>query len=225
LAPQIAPLAYLPPLEFDTSIPIGMKSRSKPRSSSEFAVEQLDLLKFVIQALERLKITYAIVGSFATGVWGESRFTQDIDVLIELEPEQIPLICSAFPDSDFYVSQAAAREAVARHSQFNVIHPSSGNKIDFMIAGTKPWVSAQLERRKTIALFPGQTGEVASPEDVILGKLVYYREGGSEKHLRDIGGILRISGSFVDREYITQFAAQLGVSDIWQTVLERIETI
>jgi hypothetical protein len=188
-------------------------------------VEQLDLLKFVIQAMERLKIPYAIVGSFASGIWGESRFTQDIDVLIELKPDQVPLLCSAFPDSDFYVSQMAAHEAVARHGQFNVIHPTSGNKIDFMIASTTPWVHAQLQRRRTIEFFPDQSGAVASPEDVILGKLVYYREGGSDKHLRDIAGILRISAGLVDREYVTQFAAQLGVSDIWQSVLERIEPI
>ncbi len=36
-------------------------------------MEQPDLLKFVIQALERLKIPYAIAGSFASGVWGDSR--------------------------------------------------------------------------------------------------------------------------------------------------------
>jgi hypothetical protein len=47
-------------------------------------VDQPELLKFTIQTLERLKIPYAIVGSFASGVWGESRFTQDIDILIDL---------------------------------------------------------------------------------------------------------------------------------------------
>lgn len=63
---------------------------------------------------------------------------------------------------------------------------------------------------------------MASPEDVILGKMVYYREGGSEKHLRDITGILRISDDIVDRDYVADFAKQLGLADIWDAVLERM---
>jgi predicted nucleotidyltransferase len=185
-------------------------------------VDQIELLKFTIQALERLKISYAIVGSFASGVWGESRFTQDIDILVALKPSDVPLLCAAFPSDEFYVSQVAANEDVVRHGQFNVIHPTSGNKIDFMIAGDSPWVQAQLARHKRIAFFPDQDGAVATAEDVILGKLVYYQEGGSDKHLRDIAGILKFSGDDLDRDYLTRLATQLGVADVWQSVLSKI---
>lgn len=186
-------------------------------------MDQLELLKFTLQALERLSIPYAIVGSFASGVWGESRFTQDIDILVELKSQDVVPLCAAFPEAEFYVSQSAANEAVARHGQFNVINPTSGTKIDFMIAGSSAWVRAQLERRKRIPFFPDQDGAVAAPEDVILGKLVYYREGGSDKHLRDIAGILKFSGELIDREYVSRFAAQLGVSDTWEILLATIQ--
>jgi hypothetical protein len=186
-------------------------------------VEQIDLLRFAIEALERLGIRYALVGSYASGVWGETRFTQDIDLLLELGVANVVQLCNAFPAEEFYVSQSAAQEAVARCGQFNVIHPASGNKIDFMVAGKTAWSTAQLERRKRVVLFKEQEVDVAAPEDVIIGKLVYYREGGSVKHLRDITGILKISGAAVDREYITQFARQLGLSDIWQQVRESVE--
>lgn len=186
-------------------------------------VEQTDLLKFAIEALERLSVPYALVGSFASGVWGESRFTQDIDLLVELRAEQVSLLCRAFPETDFYVSEAAAKDAVARHGQFNVIHPASGNKIDFMIAGQTPWAAAQLGRSKRVALLCDQEVSVAAPEDVILGKLIYYRDGGSDKHLRDITGILKISDALVDRNYVAGFAAQYGVADIWQRVLDGVK--
>jgi hypothetical protein len=186
-------------------------------------VEQSELLKFAIQALDRLGIPYAVVGSFASGVWGESRFTQDIDLLIDLQTAQVLPLCEAFPAPEFYVSETAAQEAVARQGQFNVIHPASGNKIDFMIAGGSSWVRAQLERRKRVPVFPDQEAAVAAPEDVILGKLVYYREGGSDKHLRDIAGILKFSAGLVDPEYVGRFAAQLGVADLWHAVLEKVD--
>lgn len=186
-------------------------------------MEQTDLLRIAVETLARLGIPYALVGSFASGAWGESRFTQDIDILVDLQDTHVALLCGAFPAPEYYVSEAAAHEAALRRSQFNVIHPASGNKIDFMIAAPGSWSTAQLQRCRRLPLFKDLEVNVAAPEDVILGKLVYYREGGSEKHLRDIAGILKISGFEVDGEYIAQFAAQLGVADIWQAVLERVD--
>jgi hypothetical protein len=46
--------------------------------------------------------------------------------------------------------------------------------------------------------------------------------GGSEKHLRDITGILRISGDIVDRDDVAGFAKQLGLTEIWEAVLGRL---
>ena len=185
-------------------------------------MEQIDLLLFAIRALDKLGIPYAIVGAFASGIWGESRFTQDIDLLVQLKSPQVTPLCAAFPDLDFYVSESAARQAVADHGQFNIIHPASGNKIDFMVAGGSIWTDAQISRRRRVALFPDQDATVAAPEDVILGKLVYYREGGSEKHLRDIAGILKLSGDIVDCDDVTRNASRLGVLDIWQAVKSRV---
>jgi hypothetical protein len=71
-------------------------------------VEPTDLLQHVVSTLERLKIPYAVVGSYASGIWGESRFTQDIDIVIQLDQGLVESSCLAFPESDFCVSRAAA---------------------------------------------------------------------------------------------------------------------
>jgi hypothetical protein len=182
-------------------------------------VDQSDLLKYAATKLHQLKIPYAIVGSFASSVWGESRLTQDIDIVVDLKPGHIPQICASFPAPEFYVSSTAAREAIENGTQFNVIHPTSGNKLDFMVSGKKAWVMAQLNRSRQLALFSGLDVSFAAPDDVILGKLIYYRDGGSEKHLRDINGILDISGTIVDPQYIERQAKQLGVDDLWEAIL------
>jgi hypothetical protein len=54
---------------------------------------------------------------------------------------------------------------------------------------------------------------------VILKKLEYYREGGSQKHLRDIAGVLRTTEG-LDRAYIERWADQLGVRAEWQEARE-----
>jgi len=185
-------------------------------------VQQTDLLRKVITDLEILEIPYALVGSFASGAFGEPRLTHDIDIVVDLDVRKVDLLCARFPEPDFYVSLAAAQQAARQRSQFNVIHPTSGNKIDFMLARNDLWGRTQLERRLQLPLFPDQEGYVAAPEDVILGKMIYYREGASEKHLRDITGILQVAGSEVDRAYIERFAAKLDVVDIWQAILLRL---
>lgn len=185
-------------------------------------MQQDELLQYAIQTLERLKISYALVGSFASSIWGESRHTQDIDFVVDLQLQHVESICQAFPAPGFYISQSAVTEAVKLRRPFNVIHPESANKIDFMVLPDVAWARAQIDRRRQVELAPNCHGYVAAPEDVILGKLVYYQEGGSEKHLRDIGGILSISGEAVDRDYVNKRASQLGVQDFWQAILEKI---
>lgn len=183
-------------------------------------MEQAELLKYLLGVLDRLHISYAIVGSFASGIWGEVRFTQDIDLITSVQECDLPQLLTLFSPPEFYASLPAAQEAVRNASQFNIIHLDSGNKIDFMIAGTSQWSQRQLQRSHIVQMFPDQTGRVSSPEDVILGKLLYYREGGSDKHLRDIAGIVKVSGDTLDWEYLAQSALELELVDLWNSVQE-----
>ena len=185
-------------------------------------MDQIELLRFTIDVLERLSIQYAIVGSFASGVYGEPRQTHDIDIVVELKVDDVPQLCAAFSSDAFYVSEAAARAAVEHKRPFNIIHPGSGNKIDFMVIGTDEWSRQQIARSKRTTIAASQHCVVAAPEDVIIGKLVYFHEGGSEKHLRDITGMLRLSGELIDRDYVSQFAEKLGVTEEWNAVLKRL---
>jgi hypothetical protein len=205
---------------FGIIIPTGPTIKFNMKLLGECSVRQIELLRFVFNALESLKISYAVVGSFASSAWGEPRMTRDIDIVVALSTDQVEPLCAAFPEDEFCVSRAATLDAVRRGGQFNVIHPQSGNKIVFMIAGNSPWAVAQLSRCKWLQFEPGTEGYVATPEDVILGKLVYYHEGSSEKHLRDITGILDTSRDFVDRSYIAKQAAEFGVADIWREVVD-----
>jgi hypothetical protein len=172
--------------------------------------------------LEAQKLPYMVVGSFASAAYGEPRLTHDIDIVVQLRAGDVDRLCGAFPSPEFYVSASAAREAVLQRGQFNVIHPTSGNKIDFMIARDDPWGRSQLARRSPRPLLPDCETFTAAPEDVILAKLLYYQEGGSEKHLRDIASMLRISGDEIDQTYIDHWAGQLGLVQEWHAVLDRL---
>lgn len=185
-------------------------------------MEQPELLRYAFDALERQGVPYMLVGSLASMLYGEPRMTRDIDFVVDLPVSRAEALCAEFPSPEFYVSLPAARQAAAQGGQFNVIHPSSGNKIDLMIARRDAWGRTQLARRLRKEVLQGTTGFVASPEDVILAKLWYYQDGGSDKHLRDIAAMLQISGTEIDRNYIEEWAAQLGLVEPWRAVIERL---
>lgn len=182
---------------------------------------QNELFRFALNVLEELNLPYMVVGSFASYAYGEPRFTQDIDIVLQLRDSNAAALCKRFPPPEFYVSEPAVRDAIRTNFPFNVLHTSSGNKIDFILPRTDDWGKLQLSRRQKILLLPDREGYAASPEDVILGKIWYYDIGGSEKHLRDIAGILRISGDHIDRNYIDEWAAKLGYGSIWKMIQDR----
>lgn len=169
-----------------------------------------------------MAVPYLVTGSLATIFYGEPRFTNDIDILVDLPVGRVDELCAAFPSPDFYVSPEAARRAVAQKSQFNVIHPRSGLKLDLIVAADTEFNRSRLARARTVHPAPDYAASFASPEDVILMKMQFHRAGGSEKHLRDITGVLAISGDHLDRRYLDSWAQQMGLDDLWQVLLQRM---
>jgi len=96
-------------------------------------MEQLDLLRYVARIIEDMGLRYFVTGSTATIFYGEPRFTNDIDVVVEISEQRIVEFCRRFPQDEFYVSEAAAREAAIKKGQFNIIHPASGLKVDVIV--------------------------------------------------------------------------------------------
>jgi len=189
-------------------------------------MEQGELLRKMAVTLDKLGIAYAVVGSTATTVYGDPRFTNDIDIVIDLHSAQIDAFCAEFPDADYYLSRAAVESAVRKQFQFNIIHPSSGFKVDCIVASSDPFDRSQLERAIRI---PKEGGAYeacfASAEDVIIKKLEYFKLGQSEKHTRDICGILKQQGEKIDRQYIRGWALQKGLIEIWDAIVERLSVV
>ena len=53
-------------------------------------------------------------------------------------------------------------------------------------------------------------------EYVIVRKLEYYRESGSDRHLRDIAGIVRVSRATINDEALRGLLEQRGLVESWE---------
>ncbi len=171
---------------------------------------------------ERLGLRYLVTGSLATVFYGEPRFTNDIDIVVDLPAARVAELCAGFPSPEFYVSPEAARRAITQKSQFNVIHPTSGLKLDLIVPADTAFNRSRLARARSLHPAPDYVASFSSPEDVILVKLDFHRQGGSDKHLRDIAGVLKISGETLDRAYLDSWAQRMGLEETWRALLNRV---
>jgi uncharacterized protein (DUF1330 family) len=186
-------------------------------------MEQLDLLRYVARIIEDMGLRYFVTGSTATIFYGEPRFTNDIDVVVEISEQRVVDFCRRFPQDEFYVSEAAARQAVLNKRQFNIIHPASGLKVDVIVPEPSPFNESRFVRVRRLHAADDFDACFASPEDAIIKKMDYYRQGGSEKHLRDIAGVLKTSRDQIDLAYIARWARQMGLGDLWSAIQERMK--
>jgi hypothetical protein len=181
---------------------------------------EADLIELFAQPLNQARIRYLITGSVAAMLYGEPRVTHDIDLVVLLRPDDASQLSVLFPAPAFYVPPAAVvLEEMARESrgQFNLIHVDSGLKADFFLAGRDElhaWAFRH-GRRYTIG---SNVIALAPPEYVILRKLEYLRDGGSEKHLRDIRAILAVSGDLLDRPTLNDWMVRRHLESDWLRV-------
>lgn len=180
-----------------------------------------DFLADLVGKLESHDLKYALAGSIAAMSYGEPRATLDVDVVIALDESEMNVVARLFPPPEFYMSIDAAREAIRSRTQFNVIHPTSGMKIDFFVAGDAIERS-QITRRLRRSILPETDAWCSPPEELIIKKLAYYSLGGSDKHLRDIGSMLRISPEQIDLPRLRRLAADQQLGDLLDRVLEAV---
>jgi hypothetical protein len=189
-------------------------------------VEPIQILLRISQILEDLDVPYLTGGSVASSIFGIPRATQDIDLVIALSPAKVNDFVKAM-QSDFYIDSDAVLQAVRRRTSFNAIHFETIQKIDFFIQGQSDYAVEEMKRRSQIAI--DETSErkicVASPEDIILQKLLWYKMGSriSERQWSDVLGVIKVQGERLDREYLAHWAKELAIIDLLEEAFHSAE--
>ncbi len=165
-----------------------------------------------------------VTGGVASVIYGDPRFTRDVDVVLELGQSQIPGLLAAFGTDEFYLPPEEALTAEVMRPEgghFNVIHHETALRADVFLAGDVPLHRWALDRVLRLPLGGGAIS-VAPIEYVIIRKLQYYRDSGSERHLRDISMMLRLSGDTVDRPQLEDWCRRLELT-AWLVRAEKLD--
>jgi len=176
-----------------------------------------NLFKIFTGRLNKIGIRYMATGAVAAIIYGEPRLTHDIDLVIELKLEEVEKIQEAFPSGEFYCPpEDAIKLEIKRPSRghFNIIHRETGFKADCYLMGDDKLHHWGISKRRELDV-EGEPVWVAPPEYVIVRKLEYYREGGSEKHLKDIASILAVSPEQIDYDQLHEKISVYGLEKEW----------
>lgn len=174
---------------------------------------ELDVLNIVSERLEGAGIAYMLTGSFALTYYATPRMTRDLDFVVACEERNVAQLVSLF-SRDFYVDADAARSAVRLQRLFNLMHLKSGIKVDMIVRKDSEYRITEFERRQRVEMGSVRTW-IASREDLILSKLVWARDTGSELQRRDVQAPLDQS---VDVQYVADWANRLGIGNLWNEI-------
>jgi len=179
--------------------------------------EQSEFVKNIAGRLDSAGIPYMLTGSVALALYARPRMTRDVDVVIECRPDDVVKIVRAF-GADCYVDANAVREAIASRTMFNIIHNEWVIKADFIVKKEDVYREVEFERRRRFVV-EGVPVWVVALEDLVLSKLHWSRDSGSELQRSDVRLLLEAAPS-LDRAYLEKWARHLGVQDLLTEVCE-----
>ena len=159
-----------------------------------------------------------VSGSIASIEFGEPRATLDIDLVLLLEPSDCETLFHLFDSDSYYIPPLEILRLESSRpcrGHFSIIHVPSGLKADCYPSRNHPYLDWALANRRRRQL--QNTGVwFAPPEYVILWKLEFHQESGEQKHLRDIRGMIAVSGDEIDLGFLETAVSSLGLAPQWQ---------
>lgn len=205
---------------------LGKEIANRLYRDNEEKIVEADSIRLALrmaEILDALAVPYLIGGSVASSILGEPRATIDVDIVADLQLSHVqPLV--AVMTGEFFIDEIMVTEAIERKSSFNVIHLDTMQKVDIFVLSDQPLAQSEMQRRQQIIITqnPERLAWLASSEDIILQKLIWYRLGGgiSDRQWRDVLGVLKVQAERLDFGYLSHWAQTLGLADLMAQALE-----
>ena len=163
-------------------------------------------LKKIVEVFETEDIPYMIVGGFATGYYNQYRFTADIDIVLQIYPFHIDKLVAHFPEWLPFVE--GFKQNAQNGIVFNLTDFETGVKYNFMLYQDSDYNWTAFERRKKV-VYSGIECFIASPEDLVIAKLIWYNISKSGKQKEDIEFLLELEG--LNKQYLDLWATKLFI--------------
>jgi len=182
-------------------------------------LEEITPLLAPLAALQRLLARFddqgIITGGVAASLLGRPRLTADVDAMILLTVEDLPLLMEAATQEGLVPRITDAEDFARRHRVLLLRHQESGINVDISL-GLLPFEIEAVERSVIHQVGPLAI-RLPTPEDLIIFKAVAHRP----QDLMDIQALLE-SHPDLDRERVMrwarEFAQALEMPELWEDI-------
>ena len=175
-------------------------------------LNELNILKSVVQKLNKNNIPYMITGSIAMSYYSIPRMTRDIDIVVEID--NVDKFYNLFKD-DYYIDIEMIKNSIYHQSMFNIIHSTEIIKIDFIIRKDSDYRKKEFDRKKQFK-FGDDYIYIVSIEDLIISKLIWSKDSHSGMQLDDVKNLLKEK---IDLKYIKEWSVKLEIDKLLQGVI------
>lgn len=163
----------------------------------------IDAASEVAKFLEKENVPYAIIGGLAVQLWGESRTTQDVDLVIVVDAGSTDrVIASALSRFKARITDPAE---FARKNRVLLLATDDNTPIDISF-GIPGYESTAVAHAIDIDLPSGISVKVLSPEDLIVHKIIAGRARDDE----DVKNMLIRMHASIDVDYVTGWLTQFA---------------
>lgn len=167
---------------------------------------QEEVFSQFIAALGKAGVSYMLTGGVAVNFYGRPRLTHDLDVVVELKKGDVGNLAKILGPK-FFLEEKQTVKVLAKGEMANIIHPESGLKIDLWPLKDEGYDRIRFRRRLKKKIF-GRKTWLISPEDLIIGKLLWFKDSDIQKHFEDAVGICQIQKDRLDFRYLQKWAGK-----------------
>lgn len=177
-----------------------------------------ELISRIASALKSRQIPYMIIGGQAVLLYGEPRFTRDIDITLGVNIDSLDEVLSIAEELSIKPIPHDIMTFVSQTMVLPALDKVSGMRVDFIFSFT-PYESEAIERAKRVLLM-GEEVCFASPEDLIIHKIF----AGRPRDMEDARTIL-LKNPDIDLGYIRKWLKQFDASVDGMNFLNTFEGI
>jgi hypothetical protein len=173
----------------------------------------IELVERVVRALDHVGIPYMVVGSFSSNVYGIPRSTKDADLVVQLRGDQVTGLGTQLT-AEFEFDPQMTFETVTSTMKYLLRHRASPFTVELFELSGDPHDQARFARRSKVPFGSGQAF-LPRPEDVVITKLRWSKQGQRSKDVDDVRDVLSVQHSKIDLEYVRSWCDQHGTRELF----------
>ncbi len=172
----------------------------------------------MLETLNASGINYIVTGSFATNLYAVPRSTQDVDFVVDAQPEELKKLFESLP-KEIRVDPQMRFDTITYTYRYNL-------NVDGLPFGIVLFLLTDDEhnqerfRRKRSGTVQGTTAHVPTAEDIIVQKVRWSAKANRAKDVQDVRAIIDAQGDDIDWPYVEAWCDRHGTRDLLEQLRE-----